>query len=215
MKKENPSAAVVVDTQALATLPIARQIMELQTALSINRSDLARILGASRPTVRDWLDGREPNPDNRSRIRGLLRLLSESRVSANNPLFPRFVTAPLEPGNQVLLDLLSEEKIDEATAKNLILRAKALGDASDAEREQRETRLREAGFEEPDQEQRRANLAMNVALMTLAKRGVETAGRHSLSFSEYSDHHEHRAGTRIDCSASDAPPTVLDWEVGG
>lgn len=173
MKKDDPSAAVVVDIQPLSTLPIARQIRELQTALSINRSDLARILGVSRHTVHDWLDGREPNPDNQSRIRGLLRLLSESRVSANNPLFPRFVKAPLEPGNHVLLDLLSEEKIDEATAKNLIRRAKAFGDAIDAEREQRETRLREAGFEEPDEEQRRANLATNVALMTLAKRGAD------------------------------------------
>jgi len=44
-------------------------------------------------------------------------------------------------------------------------RAKALGDAIDAEREEREARLRDAGFEEPDAEQRRANLATNVALM--------------------------------------------------
>ena len=35
----------------------------------------------------------------------------------------------------------------------------------DAEREEREVRLREAGFKEPDAEQRRANLATNVALM--------------------------------------------------
>ena len=155
----------VHDTQPLATLPIARQVRELQAALSINKSELARILRVSRPTVYDWLDDGEPNADNRGRIRTLTWLLAESRVSANNPLFPRFMRSALEPGNQVLLDILGEGTIDEATAKNLIRRAKALGDAIDAEREEREGRLREAGFEGPDEEQGRGNLATNVGLM--------------------------------------------------
>ena len=147
------------------TQPIARQVRELQAALSINKSELARILRVSRPTVYDWLDDGELNADNRARIGTLARLVAESGVSANNPLFPRFMRSALEPGNQVLLDILSEGTIDEATAKNLIRRAKALGDAIDAEREEREGRLREAGFEEPDEEQRRGNLATNVGLM--------------------------------------------------
>lgn len=151
---------------AISALTIARQVREVQAALSINKSELARILGVSRPTVYDWLDDGEPNADNRSRIRTLLRMLSDSQVSSNDPLFPRFVRSRLEPGDQIVLDLLSEETIDEATAKNLIRRAKELGDAMDAERQQREARLREAGFEEQDAEQRRANLAGNVALLT-------------------------------------------------
>lgn len=155
----------LLDTQPVITLPIARQVRELQTALSINKSELSRILGVSRPTVYDWLDDGEPNAENRARIRTLMRLLAESGVSANNPLFPRVVRSALEPGNQNLLDVLSEETIDEATAKDLIRRAKAVGDAIDAEREAREARLLEAGFEEPDEEQRRANLAANVALL--------------------------------------------------
>lgn len=156
---------VALQRSTISTLPIARQVRELQAALSINKSELARILGVSRPTVYDWLDGGEPNADNRSRIRMLLGLLSESQVSSNNPLFPRFVRSRLEPGNQILLKLLSEDTIDEATAKNLIQKAKALGDEIDAQREEREARLRDAGFEEPDAEQRKANLARNVALL--------------------------------------------------
>ena len=155
----------LLDTQPVATLSIAQQVRELQAALSINKSELSHILGVSRPTVYDWLDDGEPNADNRARIRTLTWLLAESGVSANNPLFPRFVRSPLEPGNQILLDVMSEETIDEVTAKDLIRRARAVGDAIDAEREAREARLREAGFEEPDEEQRRANLATNVALL--------------------------------------------------
>ena len=51
------------------------------------------------------------------------------------------------------------------TAKDVIRRAKALGDAMDGEREEREGRLGEGGFGEPEAERRRANLAGNVALM--------------------------------------------------
>ncbi len=149
----------------VSTLPIARQVRELRAALSVNKSELSRILGVSRPTVYDWLDDGEPNAENRARIQTLMRLLSESGVSSNSPLFPRFVRSALEPGNRILLDVLSEETIDEVTAKDLLRRAKAMGDAIDAEREAREARLREAGFEEPDEEQRRENLATNVGLL--------------------------------------------------
>ena len=150
-------------SQRISTLPIARQVRELQAALSINKSELARILQVSRPTVYDWLDGGEPNAGNVSRIRTLVRLVSECRVSANNPLVPRFVRSALESGDRSLLELLGEEMIDEVTVKDVIRRAKALGDAMDARREEREGRLREAGFEEVDDEQRRANLAANMA----------------------------------------------------
>ena len=138
-----------LQAQPVATLPIARQVRELQAALSINKSELARILGVSRPTVYDWLDGGEPNADNRSRIGTLLRLVSACRVSAGSPLVPRFLRSALEPVDRSLLELLGEETIDEVTAKDVIRRAKALGDAMDAQREEREGRLREAGFEEP------------------------------------------------------------------
>lgn len=97
----------------MSALPAADQVRELQAALSLNKAELARILRVSRPTVYDWLGGGEPNADNRSRIRTLLRLVVQSRVSARNPLFPRFVKSALEPGDGVLLDLLSEETIDD------------------------------------------------------------------------------------------------------
>ena len=116
---------------------------EITSSSRIDRCDI------SRPTVYDWLDDGQPNADNLSRIRTLLRLLSGSRVSASNPLFPRFVRSPHEPGGQPLLDLLCAETIDEAAATDAIRRAKALGDAMDSQREEREARLQSAGFEEP------------------------------------------------------------------
>ena len=118
-----------MDSRPIGALPIAWQVRELQAPLSVNKSELARILRVSRPTVCDWLDGGEPNAGNRGRIWRLLRLGAEARVSAGNPLFPRFVRSALEPGDRSLLELLGEEAIDEVTAKDVIRRVKALGDA--------------------------------------------------------------------------------------
>ena len=153
-----------MSAQHISTLPVARQVRELQTALSVNKSELARILRVSRPTVYDWLDDGEPKADNASRIRTLLRLLSEARVSASNLLFPRFVRSSLEPGGQPLLELLCEEGFGEAAVRSAIGKAKALGDAVGARREERAARLGAAEFEEPDAGERKANLVANVGL---------------------------------------------------
>ena len=142
---------------------VQSQLRALQTALSINKSELARVLRVSRPTVYEWIDGGQPSAESVSRIRTVLGLLSECRVSAK--LFPCFVRSRVEAGDSPLLDLLCEEAIERAAVKNTVRNAKALGDAIDSERERREARLRAAGFEEPDFQQRKANLATNVALM--------------------------------------------------
>jgi transcriptional regulator with XRE-family HTH domain len=158
-------AQLVVYSPDISSLPVARQVRELRAALSVNKSELARILRVTRPTVYDWLDGGEPNADNVARIGQLLRLVLQARVSSRSPLLPRFVRSPLDPGSQALLDLLDEETIAESAIGDVIRRAKGLGDAMDTRRRQREARLRAAGFEEPDDEQRTKNLATNVALM--------------------------------------------------
>lgn len=147
----------------LLTAP--RQVRELQAALSVNKSELARILRVSRPTVYDWLDDGEPNAENIDRILRLFRFLQDARVSSAKPLFPRLVRLPPGPGEPALLDSLREETLDETAIMEALRRAKAMGDAIDREREQREARLRTAGFEEVDAEQRKANLASSVALL--------------------------------------------------
>ena len=58
----------------------------------------------------------------------------------------------------------------------MIRRAKGLGDGIEAQREEREARLWQAGFEEVDEEQRRANLATNVALMKWPRGQSESPG---------------------------------------
>ena len=145
-------------------LSVVEQMQELQAALSLNKSQLARILRVSRPALYDWLRGKEPNTANANRVHTLLRCLAQSRVSSANPLNARFVRQPADLDGPSLLDLLSEEQIDVYGVVAAIEQAQALGDAATRRRAAREERLRNLGFEDPGREQRREQLARNMAL---------------------------------------------------
>ena len=145
-------------------LSVVEQMQELQAALSLNKSQLARILRVSRPALYDWLRGREPNAANTERVHTLLRCLAQASVSSASPLNARFVRQPSDLDGPALLELLVEERIDEDRVASAIEQARALGDAASRRRVDREERLRSLGFEDPEREQRREQLARNMAL---------------------------------------------------
>ncbi|GAB4206844.1 MAG: hypothetical protein OHK0013_23860 [Sandaracinaceae bacterium] len=142
----------------------AEQAHEVMAALSLNKTQLAEVLGVSRPTLYDWLEGKEPNVANARRLTGLLRLLASAGVSAAEPISPRFVREALQEGEPSLLALLKADVPDEARIAAVLAEAKGLEDEALRRRHRREERLRARGFEEPTPEARRANLALNVAL---------------------------------------------------
>ena len=145
-------------------LSVVEQMQELQAALSLNKSQLARILRVSRPALYDWLRGREPNTANTERAHTFLRCLARTRASSASPLNARFVRQRTDLDGTVLLDLLCEERIDEQRVVTAIEQTWALGDAAIRRRATREERLRNLGFEDPGREQRREQLATNMAL---------------------------------------------------
>ena len=150
--------------RSVLKLSVLEQIQELQAALSLNGSQLTRALRVSGPALYDWLRGKEPSPANAGRLHTLLRCLARARVSGASPLNARFVRRPADLGGPALLELLSEERIEEDRVIGAIEQARALGDAADRKRTDREERLRELGFEDPGREQRREQLARNMAL---------------------------------------------------
>lgn len=152
------------------TLSAADQVREVLGALSLNKTDLAQILGVSRPTLYDWLDGKEPNPSNAQRLSTLHRLLASAGVTSATPLSPRFVRLALNEGEPSLAEALSAESLDEQLVGSLIRSAKMLGERAQSRRVAREDRLRTLGFEEPSEEQRREQLALNVAMLDWPKR---------------------------------------------
>ena len=145
-------------------LSMVELMQELQAALSLNKSQLARVLRVSRPALYDWLRGREPNAASAERPHILLRCLAQARVTAARPLNARFVRQPADVAGPALLDILGEEQIDEDRVVAAIQQARALGNAAARRRAAREERLRNLGFEDPGREQRRMQLARNMAL---------------------------------------------------
>ena len=144
--------------------PVAEQVQELLAALSLNKSQLARILHVARPTIYEWLRGNKPNAANTKRLHTVLHILERASVSSLAPLNARFVRQPAEFGAPSLIDLLGEEQINEDHLIQAIKQVQRLGDMAFLKRARREDRLRRLGFEEPDQEQRKKQLANNVAL---------------------------------------------------
>lgn len=150
--------------QAARRMSSSDQVLEINAALNLNKTLLAEVLGVSRPTLYDWLEGKEPNPTNARRLTALVRLLANAGVTAADSLSPRFVREALNDGEPSLLDLLKADTINEARIAKVLKEAKALEDDAENMRLARDERLRAAGFDEVSPEQRKANLALNVAL---------------------------------------------------
>ena len=84
------------DTRLLAdgfeTIPVADELRELCAALSMSKSQLARILRVNRLTVYEWYEGREPDSSKSERIRTLLGVLKRNAVFGVRPLNGAFCT---------------------------------------------------------------------------------------------------------------------------
>ena len=152
------------------SIPVVDQLKELCAALSLNKSQLARIMCVTRPTIYEWYEGKDPNAVNCERIRTLLRVLKRSTVSGAMPLNARFVRQPMGSAEPSLLDLLSEHRLDKERVARAVQRARDLGAAASRKRENREDRLRALGFEDPSGNQRKEQLARNVALQDWPRR---------------------------------------------
>jgi uncharacterized protein (TIGR04255 family) len=113
--------------RAVIAQPVARQMQELLAALSLNKSQLAEILRVTRPTVYDWLQGREPSASNAERIHALLRVLTRASVSGAAPLGARFVRMPMGLDSPSIIELLVAEDLDEDRIVRTLEQARSVG----------------------------------------------------------------------------------------
>ena len=149
------------------TMSITEQASEVSAALCINKSQLAEILGVSRPTLYSWFDGSNPNPVNRDRMYAILRILSKTHIGSHNPLNARFVRNPLTEKSKSLFDLLKTDPWSEEEIASVLETAKALSVKVVKKEEAREERWRKLGYEEPSFEERKATLNRNLTSLKL------------------------------------------------
>jgi transcriptional regulator with XRE-family HTH domain len=162
---EAPSEGRRTNTrQAVLRMSSADQAREAMAALNLNKTQLADVLGVSRPTLYDWLDGKEPNVANAQRLTRLVQLLVNAGLTAADSISPRFVRESLDDDEPSLLELLKADTLDEVRVAKVLAQAKGLEADAEGMRVAREDRLRALRFEEPTAEQRKENLALNVAL---------------------------------------------------
>lgn len=160
----SPEGTRTSTRQTVLRMSVADQALAVMASLSLNKTQLAEVLGVSRPTLYDWLDGKEPNAANARQLTALVQLLASAGVTAADSLSLRFVREPLNDGEPSLLDLLKADSLDEVRVRKVLQQAKTLESTAEGARLSREERLRGLGFEDPTTEQRKENLALNVAL---------------------------------------------------
>ena len=130
--------------ERLLTAPVAELSREALAILSINKSQMAGILGIERPHFYQWLKGGVTQPHKAGRLRDLLALLCRSSITHRDPLRSHLLTEPLEPGATPLLAQLAGDLKHPALASAL-LRATSLNRTITHEAEQRTARMQAAG----------------------------------------------------------------------
>jgi transcriptional regulator with XRE-family HTH domain len=138
-------------------------------ALSLTKSQLAGVLRVSRPTIYEWLGGKDPSPANADRLTMVLRLLSRTGISSESPLNARFVRQPIHERSGSLIELLCAEKLEEATIEEMLREAAVLGHEAQERENAREQRLQDLGYEVLSREQRRDQLNQTIAMLDWPK----------------------------------------------
>ena len=86
----------------------AEHVANIRDIFAINMSDLASILGVTRPTVYAWLEGQEPKAEAVIRIQQLSHTADEIK-QANIPRLDKLVHRPILNGRS-LLDMLKADE---------------------------------------------------------------------------------------------------------
>ncbi|MEQ1622587.1 MAG: hypothetical protein ABL919_14360 [Methylococcales bacterium] len=109
-------------------IPFSEHASLVSSALGLGKSDIARILGISRPTLYSWIKGTsEPREnDHPDRLRTLGELTSEVCKESSRPLYHRFVEEPLPNQTTSIFNLLQTEQWDLAQLRQLLAEARRL-----------------------------------------------------------------------------------------
>jgi hypothetical protein len=132
---------VVFDTHEMAEakadvvegLSAAEQVRAVLGFYGISKSDLARVLRVTRPTLYAWLDGvSEPLDENQERLSVIADIAERLGEDWKGPLFHGYVERTVKGYSKSLLELLSD---DTSTPESLLALSRHLKDMTIARNE--------------------------------------------------------------------------------
>jgi hypothetical protein len=114
-----PAQPAVVLHPAATPVDVSRQLAFARHYLSLNATDLARILLVERPTIYAWLDGRwDPKQENRARIRRLFEFARRWQEISRQPL-GKLLREPVD-GDASLMDHLVRSSFEVAAIDRIL-----------------------------------------------------------------------------------------------
>jgi transcriptional regulator with XRE-family HTH domain len=108
-------------------LSVQVQVRLVLGKLGLSKSDLAKILGVTRPTLYAWLDGRiEPKSENASRLAAIASIVNEDAGLKDQPLFHAYIERRISGYSLSLLEALSEPSLDTSLIKGMIAKIRMM-----------------------------------------------------------------------------------------
>jgi hypothetical protein len=142
-----PQMASSVDPAAFTPIDVGKQLAFARHYLSLNTTDLSRILHVERPTIYAWLDRKwDPKLENKGRIRRLYQVARRWREMFNRPI-GKLVRESVD-GDASLMDHLIRDKLEEAAINRVLAVIRELADRKSETKQVRSVReiARRRGF---------------------------------------------------------------------
>lgn len=134
-----PPTVLAVDAAAAISTDVGRQLAFARHYLSLNTTDLSRILLVERPTVYAWLEGKwDPKQENKGRIRKLYQLARTWQEMSKQPI-GKLLREPLE-GDTSLMDYLVRETFETAAINRFLPVIRELADRKEKTKRARSVR---------------------------------------------------------------------------
>ncbi|HOE99405.1 MAG TPA: helix-turn-helix transcriptional regulator [Rectinema sp.] len=100
---------------------VSDKIRAIISFFGLSKSDLARILHVSRPSLYAWLKGQsEPGLENMRTIQKLYSLIEPSETGTWYPIFYGYIEKPFGAFKKSLIEALSEPELDEEEIRAMV-----------------------------------------------------------------------------------------------
>lgn len=112
---------------SLSEPPVPAQVRSVLEHFGLSKSDLAKILGITRPTLYAWLDGHiEPKSENTMRLYAISSIVEGLAATKSQPLFHAYIERPVSDFPIALIEALSAPSLDVALIRAMVTKIRSM-----------------------------------------------------------------------------------------